>query len=275
MTAPALPMPAVPNVPRLPGGNTSWAARYGALMREVHDRQADRQPRSLQVHLGPSEVGSVCDRQIVGKMTGAKHTNHVTSRWPATVGTGVHVQLAQFFANENLLNQDERWHPEIRVVPVPEHAGTSDLYDALEYAAVDHKALGETQIAKLRRRGPSTQYFVQLLLYAKGLQNQYKRVDRIVLVAWPRTAPTLAGMYVWEHVLTQDDDIIISQWLSLTRWRAEVASRILAGQLRIEDVPFTPNDGCAFCSQFRPEAAQELARGLQPGPGCPGNSLRR
>jgi hypothetical protein len=277
MTIPAqLPVPPVPNVAAMPDGNTAWAARYARTIQDVIDRQADRMPRTLQVHLGPSELGEVCDRQVVGKMAGLQSTNHVTSKWPAVVGTAVHALLAEFFARENLLNGYIRWVPEVKVSPVPEHPGTADLYDALEHAVVDHKILGPTSIDKIRRKGPSIQYRVQLLLYAKGYLNLGLPVDRVVLVAYPRTAPSLSQMYVWDHPLTPEDDILVNQVLSRTLLRAEIARRVMAGTMRIEEVPITPgDDNCKFCPFFRPESAWEIMQGRPPGPGCPGHSLRQ
>jgi hypothetical protein len=41
-------------------GNSPWSSRYAAELRRVAVEHAARAPRSLQVHLGPSEIGHVC-----------------------------------------------------------------------------------------------------------------------------------------------------------------------------------------------------------------------
>jgi hypothetical protein len=48
---------------------------------------AARAPRTLQQHLGPSELGVECDRQVAGKMAALPATNHVVDPWPSMVGT--------------------------------------------------------------------------------------------------------------------------------------------------------------------------------------------
>ena len=122
--------------------------------------------------------------------------------------------------------------------------------------------------------GPSLRYVVQLLLYARGYRNLGFPVERVALVALPRTAPTLDQAYVWERPCTPDDDLIVSAVMSLTEYRAHLAREVLGVSLDIEDVPRTPSDDCAFCTQFRPEAAREiLETGRQNGPGCPRHSL--
>jgi len=149
-------------------GNSPWAVRYAADLRRVVNEHAAHNPRTLQAHLGPSELGSICDRQVAGKLAGVPRTNHVVDPWPSIVGTAVHAWLADAFAADNA-RHGLRWVPEQRVVPHPDHPGTADLYDGEEQAVVDHKILGETAMAKVRSQdGPPLRYQVQLLLYGKG-----------------------------------------------------------------------------------------------------------
>src|SRR6476661_5278696 len=82
------------SVPAPPGGNTPWARAYGLQIKQLIERQASRAPRSLQVHLGPSELGVHCHRSVVGRMTAEPRTNHVSHPWPAIIGTAVHAWLA-------------------------------------------------------------------------------------------------------------------------------------------------------------------------------------
>lgn len=126
-------------VPAMPNASSQWGALYAWELRDVIVRAASRQPRNLQVHLGPSELGDECDRKVVGKMAGQPHTNNVSDPWPSIIGTSVHAWLAEAFARENLLNGTVRWVPEARVAPVPAHPGTADLYDAANRAVVDWK----------------------------------------------------------------------------------------------------------------------------------------
>src|SRR6516164_1482366 len=175
MTLSVSPAEFMASTPAPTGGNSPWASGYGYDLRDVIVRQAHRQPRSVQRHLGPSELGSPCPRQIVSKLCGpgvASYTNHVADPWPSVVGTAVHAQLAQFFENENQLNGTKRWYTETRVHPHPLYPGTSDVYDAVEKCVTDWKIQGPTSMAKIRsREGPSRQYKAQVLLYAWGWRN--------------------------------------------------------------------------------------------------------
>jgi hypothetical protein len=247
------------SVPVMSGGNTPYAARYARELREVVVRWAHRQPRSVQRELGPSELGHICHRLVVGKMSGQQITNHVIDPWPSIVGTAVHALFAEFFEKENTINGVRRWIAENRVAAnvLLGNPGTADLYDANEYVLVDHKILGPTTLAKVQSAGgPSWHYIVQMLIYAQGYRDLGYRVDRVILAAWPRTAPTLDSMYCWErpYVPAVDDDIL-RQTAALTAARRQVANYVLAGQLPIEAVPRQPGDECAFCLQGDTEVA--------------------
>jgi hypothetical protein len=257
-------------VPAMAGGNTPWAARYARELREIVVRQAHRQPRNVQRELGPSELGHPCHRQVVGKMVGVSPTNHVADPWPSIVGTAVHAWFAEKFLLENRINGVIRWVPEHRVAAnaLLEHPGTADLYDGHTYSLVDHKILGPTSMAKVQSpAGPPWHYIVQMLIYAQGYRDLGARVDRVVLAAWPRTAPTLDAMYCWERPYEPArDDAILQQVRALTAVRRQVADQVLTRQIPIEAVPRTPSEDCFWCPQFRPQSA------LDGGPGCPGHS---
>jgi hypothetical protein len=259
--------------PSLPSGNTAFASAYAHELREIIVRQAHRQPRNMQSHLGPSEIGAECDRQVVGKLAGEPVTNHVPDPWPSIVGTAVHAWLAEKFGLENRLNglAIPRWLTEQRVSPHPSYPGTADLYDTQYRAVVDWKILAPTSLAKVRRpEGPPVHYQVQLLLYALGYRNMGLPVDRVMLAALPRTEPTLDAMYVWEHQYSALDDTVIEAVLGKTAIRRQIADEVLSRRLPITAVPITPgDDSCFWCPFYRPQSARDG------GPGCPGHSSPR
>ena len=129
------------SAPRSTASNSEWGARYARDLRGVIVRQASFAPRSLQVHLGPSEVGEICDRQIVGKLIQAPRTNHVSDPWPSIVGTAVHAWLATACEADNERERILRWLTEQAVEPAPGYGGHADLYDAFEAAVVDWKGI--------------------------------------------------------------------------------------------------------------------------------------
>lgn len=257
-----------PSRPSLPGGNTDWARRYGDEIKDVVHRQASHAPRSIQAHLGPSELGSACHRHVVGKLIAVPATNHVPSPWPAILGTAAHAWLAQAFEDENTWIGARRFLTELSVTPVPGHSGTTDLFDRFWGAVVDHKVVGPSTLAKIASgKGPSRLYHVQLLLYFLGCLNAGLPAKRVVLIAYPRAAATLDGMYVWEHIPGPEDAALLAEVLRDTALRKQMATEILARRMTLEQVPITPGDECYFCSQFRPASARDL------GPGCPGTSI--
>ncbi|TDP97667.1 hypothetical protein [Labedaea rhizosphaerae] len=250
------------------GGNTPWAARYAAELRRVATEHAARAPRSLQLHLGPSELGSPCDRQVAGKMAGLPVTNHVSDPWPSIVGTAVHAWLAEAFTADNVRKGMARWLAEVRVTPHPNHPGTADLYDAVEQSVDDHKVLGETSMQKVRSaEGPPRKYVAQLGLYGLGYLRLGLPVKRIVLIAWPRTKSSLDQLYVWERLFDGElVELLAEVWTDTAR-RQEQAKALHAGHIQLRDIPATPtSDECFFCPFYRPESSRESSV-----TGCPGS----
>lgn len=252
--------------PPMLGGNTPWASRYGTELRRVFVEQANSSARSAQKHLGPSELGVPCDRQVVGKLAGHPVTNHVVDPWASIVGTALHAYAADAFTADNL-RHGPRWVAEQRVTPHAEHPGTGDLYDGLELAVVDHKFLGESSMAKVRSpEGPPIKYKIQLMLYGKGFRVMGLPVKRIALAAYPRTSHTLDGLYVWEAASGPQDDPFLEAVFQLTARRKELAQQITSGRLSLTDIATAPDDDeCFFCPFYRPQTAKDG------GPGCPGS----
>lgn len=248
-------------------GNTPWASRYAAELRRVFHEHAARAPRTLQQHLGPSELGAICDRQVAGKMAGIPATNHVADPWPSIRGTALHAWAAEAFLGDNERSGRIRWVAEQRVTPHPDHPGTADLYDALEQSVDDHKFLGEASMAKVRSDdGPPRHYVVQLLLYGRGYRLMGLPVRRVVLAAYPATAGSLDGLYVWERPHTPADDELLEEVFKQTDYRRQWAIALLTGAAQLSDVPnATDSEECYFCPFYRPQTAHDG------GPGCPGH----
>jgi hypothetical protein len=259
--------------PKSVSGSSAWATRYASELRRVILEHAARAPRTLQQHLGPSEIGVSCDRQVVGKMAALPATNHVADPWPSIVGTAMHAWAADAFDEDNIRRNVMRWVTEQKVTPHPDHPGTADLYDALEQAVVDHKFLGESTMAKIRKDW-SRKYKVQLLLYALGYWLLGLPVRRVAIAAYPRTAASLDGLFVRELPFTDEQNQILPEVESLltevfaqTAIRRALADQLLAQEIRFEDVAMDPSsDECFFCPFYRPQSAKD------DGAGCPGTA---
>ena len=128
-------------------------------------------------------------------------------------------------------------------------------------------------MAKIRTN-PPRKYVVQLLLYGLGYRNLGLPVRRVVLAAYPRTSASLDGLYVWERPFTDPDGALTAENAALlatvfsgTRVRKAAAEALMAGRLRLAEVPSTPDpDECIWCPIFRPQTARDG------GPGCPGTA---
>lgn len=265
----ARPVPAVSIAPPL-SGNTAWAATYAREMRSIVEQRANGSGRSRQRYLGPSELGHSCHRQVAGKLAQLPRINFVGDPWPSIMGTAGHAWLERALIKVNERLGRIRFLTEYRVTPTgpfSDHPGTGDGYDADHNAVIDHKFLGVSTLTKLRRDGPPRHYFVQFLLYMLGFRALGLPVDRIVLLAWPRTKSTLDDMYVWEHIVTDEDlgflDEIIAPELA---YRKQWAAALITGAAQLTDVPADPQDECYFCPYYRPASARDGA------PGCPGHA---
>lgn len=248
-------------------GNTPWAARYAAEIRELVRWHAEHAPRNVQSYLGPSEIGSDCDRQVIGKMAGLPATNHVSDPWPSIVGTAVHAWLADAFTAENRRLAAPRWLAEQRVTPDPRHPGTADLYDAYYRLVDDHKVLGESSMNKLKSRGPSRRYKVQLGLYGIGYIRLGLPVDGVVLLAYPRTGSSLEAIYAWHEPLDTPFLQLLTEVLGDTDRRHALAAELAAGRIQFTDLTASPDDDeCYFCPFYRPDA-------LTSGVGCAGTKM--
>lgn len=263
-------------------GNTAFAQQYSKELRSAVSRYAARLPRTLQRHLGPSEVGHPCDRQVVGKMAGVSFGtasgNHLHDPWASFVGTAIHAMLEDVFKwdtaapdpaksdSENGLHPG-RWEPERRVTPDPQaaspHPGTADLYDWKHRAVVDHKCQSEGVRDKLKRSGPPAHYFFQMMLYAFGYMWEGFKVERVVLVSWPRTKSSMDDIYVYEHVITDQDIKDTLALLEKTEVREKLAALIINGELNLFDIPATPSDDdCQYC--FSGDTEVVTRQGIKP-----------
>ncbi|MCO7192307.1 hypothetical protein [Pseudonocardia sp. McavD-2-B] len=256
--------------PARTNGSSTWANRYADELRAIVLEHANGSARNVQRHLGPSEIGHLCDRQVAGKLAELPPTNNVTDPWPSIMGTAGHTWMEDCLSAVNGKIGRPRFLTEYRVTPTmgfEGHPGTGDGYDADHEAVIDHKFLGDTSMAKVRKSGPPRHYFVQFLLYTLGFLALGLPVRRIALLAWPRTGSSLDGLYVWDHEITDADweflrDVVEPE----LRYRKAWAAALVTGQAQLNDVPANAADECHFCPFYRPQTARDG------GYGCPGST---
>lgn len=161
-------------------------------MRDVlgaHD--ADR-PRSRQTTLGPSELGTPCQRQIAMKLAGVPpQLPDKRPPWAPIQGTAMHALMAGVLEWHNTQLGRKRWLVEHRVQVDHEISGNFDAYDLDHDMMVDWKYVGVTVRRKASRvRVPndkliSPDYRVQAHLYGYGHERAGRPVKwvRVVMLA--------------------------------------------------------------------------------------------
>lgn len=246
--------------------NTPSGMQLAQELRDAVRHASAYAPRSLQVHLGPSEIGIPCHRQVAGKLAATTLTNHVADPWPSYVGTAVHAKLADDLVAE----RPQQWATERKVTPTEGHSGTADLYDSVWQAVVDHKVQGTSTHTKMRTNGPGRTYFVQLLLYGLGYLLAGLPVRAVAIASWARHGG-LDDLYVWWHDLTQEDMDLVQYVINVELpYRKQWAELLKNGQADLMDVPvgdFNEKPVCYFCPLYRPEKKSNPAVA-----GCPGVS---
>lgn len=227
-------------------------------------------PRSTQVALGPSEIGTPCAQQI-GRKLKANQGNVKTHEpaWASTQGVWVHAGMAADlvpFWNAQLGRQ--RWLTDTRVLVSPEMqlSGESDAFDLDNHMVVDWKHVGVTALKELetaRLKGlPISQqigpeYRVQTHLYGLGHKLAGRRVDYVRVVYLPRD---------WKYDKAQEWTEPYDERLALDaleRYR-QISEHIAAGG-KVMDLRATPTLKCWWCP-FRRQG------GVMDEDGCPGKA---
>lgn len=158
-------------------------------------------PRSLQKHLGPSEIGSPCMRQLAMKLAGVEPVNQTADPWFPIIGSAVHAWLATAldWYQYNVLGftpDDPRFLIENRVHADSEGgystSGSTDVYDLQYDRVIDWKIVGTSTMRKVMRgatpqeqAGP--QYTVQAMTYGKGWKQRGFDPQEVMIAFLPRS----------------------------------------------------------------------------------------
>lgn len=225
-------------------------------------RTADQQShRSLQVALGPSEIGDPCARKLAYRILDHRRTNTDSDPWAAIVGTAVHAWLADAFLAANTRLGRARWLVETRLEIRPGLTGSCDLFDADTMTVIDHKVLGVTTMRRYTSEGPPPGYVAQAHLYGLGWHRLGIPVRDVALAFYPRSG-LLSGLRLW----SQPWDPAVAQ-AALDRHDSILAVADALGCERepraYTEIPRTPGHACTYCAYLQP--------GPDTGDGCPGH----
>lgn len=161
------------------------------------------QPRSLQKRIGPSEMGIDCRRAILHKLNGDPEPRQGIP-WKPTIGTAVHTYLEEAFDKASAPGEPQQgaWMTEQRVlvgkVGPTDITGSTDLYNILGDAVMDHKVVGNTTLKEYKANGPSPQYRRQAHVYGKGWEDRGYKVKLVMICFLPREGE-LTDTFIWSE----------------------------------------------------------------------------
>ena len=232
----------------------STVDRLGRLIAEYEAAK----PRSTQSHLGPSELGTPCERQVALKLAGVRQPAR-GDVWAPWQGTCVHagIEAVLGWDNDRRVAEGEvaPWVIEGAVEILPGYIrGHSDARYVPDEMVVDWKYVGTTALKKLRvaqragrhpREQVSQEYRVQAHLYGYGVRRAGRAVRWVRIVLLARSA-----FYVDSAEWTEPYDERVAQW-AIDRYKRLVGwVDDLNGRQRPENlvaVPAAPGDACKWC----------------------------
>lgn len=217
-------------------------------------------PRSQQVALGPSDLGSECVRKLAFKLLDHEKFN-ISESWAAAVGTSIHTHIASIFEK-----YPDEYEVEQRVkIPGMARGGSIDLFIKDTATVVDWKTAGATSLARYKKNGPSHQQIVQMNLYCYGKALTGADVKNFALVFLP-TSGFLSSAFV--YVMEYDEQIALDALQRQTDIYSMLTQLDLEENPQLWDlVPMAPSALCGFCDWYMP-GSTETAKG------CSGKAIQ-
>lgn len=233
-------------------------------IRSIIETSIRDNPRSKQVELGPSELGTDSLHTLAAKLAGWPQQQSVG--WLPYIGTAVHAQFEQLFPTLNPQGFDEdkegkRFETEKRVTVGHlnglyggyEVSGSIDLYDRVNATTVDWKIVGPTTLRNVKANGISQQYAVQASLYGLGLANEEQPIKRSAIYFLPRNAISLNSALPWEA----DWDPKPGRW-------ALARAQLLVNLMDIIEQADGPETRDAWISLLPPSPTHDFSDGTWP-----------
>lgn len=218
--------------------------------RKVVESNILHHPRSLQKEIGPSEIGTDCQRCLAAKLAGWPEEREVA--WLPAIGTAMHAQLAEWFEAVD----EDRYLSEHRVnvgqIGETEIWGSSDLFDKKTGTVIDFKVVGAGTL-KSAKDGPSDQYRVQAHLYGRGFVKAGFKVNEVAIWYMPRNYYSLDGGVFWHE--PWDEDVAIEALANANELLDEVLFHRALGE-EVEFIESLPRASkCWDCDRLHsPEA---------------------
>jgi uncharacterized Zn finger protein (UPF0148 family) len=222
-------------------------------------------PRSLQTNLGPSELGSPCDRRLGYRMAGTPECNNNRDPWAAIVGTAIHKWLEDATNRWCTAHANTDWVTEKGIEISEVVSSHPDLFNVPKGMVIDHKSVSADRMKEVRKDGPPIGHQVQVHTYGYAYERLGYKVNTVGLAFYPRSG-WLRHMFVW----TAPYDRNVAE-RALARPPSVAAQLVGLGVLdnphRWEQVPAVPGNDCGWCPWYNPNRTAEQGASEQ---GCPG-----
>jgi hypothetical protein len=182
------------------------------VLLDVIDEAVRAHPRSKQKRIGPSEIGTPCDRCLGHKLHGTAEIEQRTLPWATVEGTNHHASMETWFTSAADVD-GEYFHEfeceqtvNVGTIDGVDITGSCDLYlPSLGYV-IDWKFPSQKAFTKYRRLGPSAVYRAQAHLYARGFDRAGRPAARVGIFFICRGAATLM-----HHFWTEPYDPTIAE----------------------------------------------------------------
>lgn len=165
------------------------------LLSHIQNR-IDAHPRSVQVQVGPSEIGG-CQSKLAFKLSYGGESDR-QGGWASAKGSVLHAWLdAEVFSRGPSAMPDgsQRWFSDMKLKPVCEwvNGGTLDLYDKLHQCVIDFKLPGDFTMSAVRQGKLSLGYYIQSQVYGLGLEEMGYPISKTALLFLPMGGDDLHG----------------------------------------------------------------------------------
>lgn len=238
-------------------------------IRAIVSAKENKHSRSVQMAIGPSEIGDSCDRRLAykaAKIPAPKRKPR--SNWLATLGTQAHKFLSEAFDQNNEDLGHERWITEQKVQITPSIWGTVDLYDIDTATVIDHKVLGNASYHEIKMGRLPKKYRVQLHMYGMGYEDAGAPVVNVALALYSRTDDldgTWSKKPLFLYHEPYDRDIARK---ALLRYKEIMdltdTLQVKTYPEKMAQIPTAEDAECRFCPFYKP------GHGPADGEGCPG-----
>jgi hypothetical protein len=169
----------------------------------VVTRYARSFKRSQQRTVGPSELGTACERRLAMSLLGTEPVNDQRDEWTSSVGTAIHawMEAACLYDNAQRVRAGlpARWLTEQTVTVRTGLDGHTDAYDLLTHTVVDWKFPGVTSIRKYRKAGgPPQEYLWQAHTYGMAWSKLGFPVHKVAIAFMPRSG-LIRDTWLWQE----------------------------------------------------------------------------